>query len=681
MFPAKRILSPRLWVPGLAAVFLIGFAGFCYRAAENQSAAMDEPGHILAGYSYWAGTGPEIATANLRATQLWLGLPLLILPLHYPESLRAIPGLVADVENGITRGFIHDPRHDPEKILRLSRSAITSLGLILGLILFLWSRRVFGDAAGLLTLGLYCFEPTVIAHSSLATTDIAATLAFLLAVMAWWRLLHRVTVVNTVLCGLATGVLAATKISGGLLAPTAVVMLIIRCLRPRDPLREGHPSNSTARATGFWLPLALAAVAVLAIGYGVIWGLYGFHYVSGWRLTDPAWAALFTPQATPVQHALNFLRVHELLPEAYLYDFYTFLNNLGGRRAYLLGAYSMEGWRTYFPVAFLTKTPLPTLVALALALAATGAALVGRRAFAPRAYELVPLVVFGVIYGASALASPMNIGLRHLLPIYPTLLVLAGLGVQLIPSTLPFARGVLVAGLIGWSAVTAWAASPHFLSYFNPAAGGTENGHRILVESNFDWGQDLRETSRWLERRATDLASTGDAAFLAYYGLGDPVRYGIKATLLPQDPDFRKTTIYDLKPGTFIINATLLQALAGRHVWGPWRLSLERVYQSLHRELAPIYAAARTDPAAGRTLASEKEWAQKIDLFDELRFARLCAYLRARTPAARITPAVFVFVLTADELNEALDGPPLFAPDASIKGLSRLPPDSVNFLR
>jgi 4-amino-4-deoxy-L-arabinose transferase-like glycosyltransferase len=209
----------------------------------------------------------------------------------------------------VTRDFIHDPRHDPERILRLSRSAITALGLILGLIIFLWSRRMFGDAAGLLTVGLYCFEPTVIAHSSLATTDIAATLAFMLAVMAWWRLLHRVTVGNTVLCGVATGVLAATKISAGLLAPTVVVMLLFRCLRRRDPFREGLPANSIARATDFWLPLALATVAVLTIGYGVIWGLYGFHYASGWRLTDPAWAALFTPQATPVQHALPRLLV------------------------------------------------------------------------------------------------------------------------------------------------------------------------------------------------------------------------------------------------------------------------------------------------------------------------------------------------------------------------------------
>jgi 4-amino-4-deoxy-L-arabinose transferase-like glycosyltransferase len=671
----------RFAVPSLAAIFLLMFAAFCYHAAGNTSVTFDEPIHILAGYTYGTRDGPETLTANLRASQLWLGLPLRTLDLHYPDALKAIPGLIVDVEMKVTRDFIHDPRHDTEKILRLSRSAITALGLILGLVLFLWSRRMFGDAAGLLTLGLYCFEPTVIAHSSLATTDIAATLAFLLATMAWWRLIHRVTVGNTVLCGVATGVLAATKISGGLLAPTVAVMLLFRCLRRRDPIREVLPSSSTARVNGFWLPLALAVVAVLGIGYGVIWALYGFHYASGWRLTAPAWAALLTPQATPVQNILNFLRVHELLPEAFLYDFYTFLNNLGGRRAYLLGAFSMEGWRSYFPVALLTKTPLPTLVAVTLAIAAAGAALVGRRAFAPRAYALVPLLIFGVIYGASALASPINIGLRHLLPIYPALLVLAGHSVQLIPPTLPFARGVLVAGLIAWSAVTAWTASPHFLSYFNPAAGGTENGHRILVESNFDWGQDLLTTSRWLERRATDPASAGDATFLAYYGLGDPVRYGIKATLLPQDPDFRPTTIYDLKPGTYIISATLLQALAGRHVWGPWRLSLERVYQSLHRELAPIYASARIDPATGRTLASANEWTQKIDLFDELRFARLCVYLRARTPAARITPAVFVFVLTADELNEALDGPPLFAPDPSIKGLSLLPAHAVNFLR
>lgn len=661
-------------MPVLVALFIGLYATFCYRAADDTSAALDEPGHILAGFSYWTGGGPEVATANLRATQLWLGLPLNVLGLHYPDSIRSIPGLVADVDNRITRDFVHDPRHDTAAILRLSRAAVTVLGVVLGLVLFTWSRRLFGDAAGLLTLGLYCFEPTVIAHSALATTDIAATLAFTLALAAWWRLLHRAGPGSVVLCGLATGLLAATKISFVLLVPAVVLMALVRFAR--------GPAAASAHAAerNRW-PLPWAVAGSLVLAYSVIWGIYGFRYTAGWSMTDSAWSALLMPQAGTAQQILNFFRLHRLLPEAYLYDFYTFLNNLGGRRAYLLGAFSMEGWRSYFPVALLTKTPLPTLVAVTLAIAAAGAALVGRRAFAPRAYALVPLLIFGVIYGASALASPINIGLRHLLPIYPALLILAGLSVQLIPPTLPFARGVLVAGLIAWSAVTAWAASPHFLSYFNPAAGGTENGHRILVESNFDWGQDLLTTSRWLERRATDPASAGDATFLAYYGLGDPVRYGIKATLLPQDPDFRPTTIYDLKPGTYIISATLLQALAGRHVWGPWRLSLERVYQSLHREVAPIYASARIDPATGRTLASANEWTQKIDLFDELRFARLCAYLRARTPAARITPAVFVFVLTADELNEALDGPPLFAPDPSIKGLSLLPAHAVNFLR
>ncbi|MBC7369364.1 MAG: glycosyltransferase family 39 protein [Undibacterium sp.] len=668
MEPLSFKSHPGATVPCIATILLLLFAAFCYRAADDTSVTFDEPIHILAGYSYGARDGPETLTANLRAAQLWLAVPLRSLGLHYPEALQAIPGVVVDVEMKVTRDFIHDPRHDPAQILRASRAAITVLGTVLGLVLFVWSRRLFGDAAGLLTLGLYCFEPTVIAHSSLATTDIAATLAFTLAVAAWWRLLHRVSLGNIMLCGLATGVLAATKISAGLLAPTVAAMLLARLVWRRD-------------LPGEWGLLSSAAAGALVLAYGVIWGLYGFHYASGWRLTDSAWTELLVPQATPVQRVLNCLRIHELLPEAYLYDFNTFINNLGGRRAYLLGAYSVEGWWYYFPVAWLTKTSLPTLVALALGVATVGVALLRRGRDSLDFYPLVPLLAFGVIYTASALASPMNIGIRHLLPVYPMLFILAGLGVKLWPGSAPRARGLLVAGLIAWSAGVAWNASPYFLAYFNPAAGGTGNGHRILVESNFDWGQDLPEVARWLEHRAATPATAGERVFFSYYGLGDPARYAIHATLLPQDPDFRPPTIYDLKPGTYVIGATMLQALGGPRVWGPWRPSFERVYRALGLELAPLYAEARTSKSVGAPGRLSSEWAQKVALYDELRFARLCAYLRPRSPSARITPTTFAYFLAEENLAAALDGPPPFGAETTIKGLSRLPPGRVDFLR
>ena len=663
-------IFPRAAVAVAAAGLLLAFAFFCHRAADDTSAALDEPGHILAGFSYWTGGGPEVATANLRATQLWLGLPLTVLGLHYPESIRSAPGLVADVDNRITRDFLHDPRHDPAAILRLSRTAVAVLGIALGLVLFLWSRRLFGDAAGLLTLGLYCFEPTVIAHSSLATTDIAATLAFTLAVAAWWRLLHRAGPGSVVLCGLATGLVAATKISFVLLAPAVLMMVLVRFARgPAAPAAQPAERNR-------W-PLSWAVAGSLALAYVVIWGIYGFRYTAGWRMTDSAWSALLVPQAGAAQHVLNFFRLHRLLPEAYLYDFYTFLNNLGGRRSYLLGEFSMEGWWFYFPVVGLAKTSLATLSAVALAGVGLGVALVRKRAAAADFYGLAPLLIFAAVYTASAVAGPLNIGLRHLLPAYPALVVMAGLGVKLVPEEWRRFRSWPVAVLIAIAAGTAWSASPHFLSFYNSAAGGTAAGHRISVDSNYDWGQDLPKIARWLEARAA-AARTDEPVFLSYYGLGDPTRYGIRARLLPQSPDFRPVSLYDLRPGDYVISATLLQGLAGQLVWGPWRPSLERVYRALADELAPHYAAAR---AAASPTPPAGELAQKIALFDELRCARLCAYLRPRVPAARITPAVFVHRVTAADLNAALLGPPPLDPNPTIKGLAKIPAYRLDFLR
>ena len=672
MKPRGGRAFPRAAVAVAAAGLLLAFAIFCHRAAEDTSATFDEPIHLLAAHSYWAHGVPETLTANLRASQLWIGIPLTLLDLHYPEILKPTPGVVVDVDLRIQREFLHDPRHDPANVLRTGRAAITVLGVILGLVLFTWSRRLFGDAAGLLTLGLYCFEPTVIAHSSLATTDIAATLAFTLAVAAWWRLLHRAGRSSVVLCGLTTGLVAATKISFVLLVPAVLLMALVRFGRgPAAASAQPKPAEANR-----W-PLPWAVVGSLALAYVVIWGIYGFRYTAGWRMTDSAWSALFVPQAGTAQRLLNFFRLHRLLPEAYLYDCYTFLNNLGGRRAYLLGKFSMEGWWFYFPVVGLAKTSLATLSAVALTGVGLSVALVRKRVAAADFYGLAPLLIFAAVYTGSAVAGPLNIGLRHLLPAYPALFVAAGLGVKLMPDEWRRFRGWSVAVLIAVAAGTAWSASPHFLSFYNSAAGGPVAGHRISVDSNYDWGQDLPKIARWLEARAA-AARTDDPVFLAYYGLGDPARYGIRARLLPQSPDFRPVSLYDLQPGDYVISATLLQGLAGQLVWGPWRPSLERVYRALADELAPFYTTART---AAASTPPAGELAQKIALFDELRCARLCAYLRPRVPATRITPAVFVYRVTAADLTAALLGPPPLDPDPTIKGLAKIPAYRLDFLR
>ncbi len=678
MLPNKLKFSRRAAGSCLAILLLVCFALLCRRSAADTSPAYDEPGHILAGYSYWNKTGPEIATANLRAAQLWLALPLTTLPLHVPASIKQTPGLVVEIDAKVCRDFLYDARHDPGEILRLSRGAITVLGLLLGAVLFLWARRVFGQPAALATLGLYCFEPTIIAHSALATTDIAVTLMFTLALAGWWRLIHEVTTVNTLLCGLVTGVLAATKLSAALLFPAVAVMLVARLVALKALRAES--ATDQPRTERPWRAFLAASFAALLIACVVIWGIYGFHYTRGWPMTESAWLELAAPNATWARRSIDFLRVHHLLPEAYIYDMKWFLNTAAGRRAYLLGDFSVEGWWTYFPVAVLAKTSLPTLLALALALPAAGLALVRRKELIGW-YHCVPLVAFAAIYAAVALASPMNLGLRHFLPVYPALFLVAGYGVSQLAAMAGRAAIPLTAVLIGWAATVAWNASPYFLAYFNPAAGGTARGHRVLVESNLDWGQDLPKISRWLKARTSAPRLAPQPVFFSYYGLGDPAYYGIRARMLPQEPDYRPVSAYALTSGTYVISATFLQGLAGQWVWGPWRPSLERTYRSLKTEVARFYLPTDSEGKTGGAQSLTDLERQKIALFDGLRFARLCAYLRLRPPTERITPAIFVFDLHAADLATALEGPPPFTATTEIKGLARLPAIGIEFLR
>src|SRR5439155_13724202 len=121
-----------------------------------------------------------------------------------------------------------------------------------------------------------------------------------------------------------------------------------------------------------------------------------------------------------------------------------------------------------------------------------------------------PLLVLLGVYWAAALVSHLNIGHRHLLPIYPPLFILAGGALPRL--RVPLAALAVAEGLLAW---------PHYLAYFNPIAGGARNGYRHLVDSSLDWGQDLPGLQRH------------HPAYLAYFGTGSPRYYGIVASLLP----------------------------------------------------------------------------------------------------------------------------------------------------
>jgi hypothetical protein len=220
---------------------------------------------------------------------------------------------------------------------------------------------------------------------------------------------------------------------------------------------------------------------------------------------------------------VHLARTARLLPETYLYGFTYATRSAESRRAYLHGQFSETGWHAYFPVAYLVKTPLPEL----LLLLAGAAALATRRARITGDPVLaLGLFTFAVLYGATALFTNLNIGLRHVIPVYPALIVAASASVAWAKSR---AGRIGVLSLAAWMAAVAVASFPCYLSYFNEVAGGWRSGHRWLVDSNLDWDQDFLRLLKYQK------AHSGER--IVFLPLGkSPRPRGLTTDLLAPDP-------------------------------------------------------------------------------------------------------------------------------------------------
>jgi hypothetical protein len=617
------------------------FAVLCFDAARDKSAAYDEPGLMLAGYSYLARDCPEVPTRNLRLSEMWIGLPLLALQPRIADDLRREKTLVIDRDSSdLGPAFLYDAANRTESMLLASRMAVAAAAIVLGWILFAASRRLHGPAAGLLTLTLYCLNPVIISNSALATTDLVTTLLFALAACAYWRLLQHPSLARAAWFGAAFGALLAAKFSGVFFPLIAAILLAVRW-------KAGPPP---VRARSLVLPHVVAAL----VAYGTLWLAYGLRYTHGAPL-DPS---VLAPGGDGFSAKFIGLCSHwRLLPESYLYDLQGLLVRLG-RLSFLMGRYSIVGFWSFFPLILFFKTPPALMLALGLA---AGAALTGLRGKeAPRAgvdlYGMAPFLAVGAVYGAIAVASGFNIGIRHILPVFPALFVAAGAAAR-IPLRRRWTGPALGAVLLAGSAAEILVVRPNYLAYVNEFGAGPNNGWRLFVDSSYEWGEDLPAVRRWIDARASRPG--GDRpVYFSYFGNARIDHYGIRAELLPQEAERRTSVPVNLRPGTYIICATMLQGMGGGPFRGPWL----RKYEEAYHELFNALLTHQNEPAL---------WEQAFRDYERLRFLRLCAYLRKREPDSRITPSVLVYELDEKRLEEALGGPPPESVDeASIKGLA-----------
>jgi Dolichyl-phosphate-mannose-protein mannosyltransferase len=472
--------------------------GVAFIGANSQT--FDEVAHLAAGYSYLATGDFRLNEEHPPLAKELAALPVL---LAFRLPFSPDPDLWARAEQWrIGQEFLYHSPVPTDRILTLARLPGLLLGAALVGLIGWWGYRLWGRAAGLLGMALATLEPNLVAHSCLVTTDVGVTLFTFLALYLLWEYTAAPSPWLMAAVGLCLGLALATKFSAVFLVGLAVVIFAGHALLagvPPWPWRRDLAPGARPVA------VVVSTVVVLALAGLTVVALYGGGEVVSW------WDGFST------------VLVHQGR----------------GHEAFFVGAYSREGWWYYFPVAFLIKTPLGSLalIGLSLTLCRSGRPLRWRDA----TFLLAPVGLLFLVM----VPARINIGLRHVLPVYPFLFVLAG---RVATARLRWAwASVALWGVpLALTAASSLRVAPHELAYFNELVGGPGEGHRYLSDSNLDWGQDLRGLKAYMDREGLP------AVYLSYFGTAPPEEYGVRYQYTPtaRDPGSPPAPDDPLPPGT-----------------------------------------------------------------------------------------------------------------------------------
>jgi len=428
---------------------------------EEYAATLDEPIHIASGFEWYDGhyatdlTHPPLA-------RVVCALPLRFLRLSAPRPSNM-------VEQGNQLLYARGVERYVETLATARRGNLTFL--VLGVIMVaLWAERLFGRGVALMAVALYTLHPLVLAHAGLMTTDMAVAATLPLALFALDLFLEQPTRHRTVLLGVAIGLGALSKFTFFVYFPPCAVVLW-------SGGRLARRTRISRQAES--LPLHKTAAAI-AIALLVLWAGYRFHFT---RVTDPntivdAAPKVLQPLAKRIAHLpLPAPELIEGMAQVKLHDKL-------GHGGYLLGREYTNGWWPYFTVVLFYKSPIPWLI-----FAAWGALLLRRRPL---------LVLLSLVILIVASTSAINIGARHILPLFALLSIVAGYAVLDVwrKARDVFSRTAVVA-LLGWLVIGVAVAHPDYLPWFNEAAGHVPS--RVAVDSNLDWGQDVLRLAKVVE--------------------------------------------------------------------------------------------------------------------------------------------------------------------------------------
>lgn len=461
----------------------------------------DEMVAFLPGYSYLKTGDFRLTFEHPPLSKYIAAIPLLFLnpdlPLDHPAWREA---------NSPALGlyFLYHNRVDADRMIFYGRMPIVLCALLLGVLVSHWAFTLFGARAGLCALFLCCFSPIILAGATVATPDMVTACSITVAVFCFWRFCLSPGWRWLILSTMSFACAQLSQFSALTLIPIYIIIRALLACAPRDHSETLTRVGGRARR----LIVALAQLAFIFFAGAIfVWAAYGFE-------TAPVGSIMREMPPYLARHLPRWVRSLPCPAPSYLRGlFFQMRHASGGHAAFLMGRYSQTGWWYYFPIAFLIKTPLAAIILLIISL------VYFTRAHA-RWRDEIFIIIPPVLIFISCMMQRIDIGVRYILPVYPFLFIYISRLMAIESSFRPRLR-LLIAVLCAWYLASSIWIYPHYLAYFNELIGGPRQGYKYLVDSNLDWGQDVKGLKAYMEQhriqRIWECGLYEDV--LGYYGI------------------------------------------------------------------------------------------------------------------------------------------------------------------
>ncbi|MEK7583071.1 MAG: glycosyltransferase family 39 protein [Patescibacteria group bacterium] len=529
-----------------AVIFVFIGSVLSYTSSWNNSLIIDEISHIGAGYSYLVKGDMRINAEHPPLVKDLAAIPLLFVKLNQDafQSPRWTTNINDQWKFG--RQLIYQSGNDADLIGRLAHLPMLLFFALSAWILWKWAKKLYGDRVALFAVFLFSFSPTILANAHFATTDMAALFGVLSAAYFFVQYLQQPMRRNFWFASIFFGIALLCKFSTAMLVPLFLLTALI------------------------WNYKKIAStILLMVVGFVVVvWPLYYLHvrnYPPERQRAD-TFDQLQSSNHFAYAKPIIWLSDKPILRAAGQYGLGLFKVSQrwkGGTNVFFLGKVSQGAGPAYFPFVYLVKEPLAWwgLVIIAIITTIKNTTSKFKIIESLRNHpDITIMLLWLAIYWATSLKGALNVGIRHLLPIYPFMIIL--ISGQIIKIT---KLKLVVYALLVWYVLENIFVFPHYLTYFNQLVGGSSGGHRYVVDSNLDWGQDLKRLGAWVRENNIRRIE------FDYFGWADPSYYlgerfvSLGAKTYQNEEDFLANNTSD---GWIAVSATtLMNKSNSKYAW------------------------------------------------------------------------------------------------------------------